>query len=59
MSGVAATKVIRNSGFRGRILGVTGNALQADIDEFIQLGADKVYLKPLAHADYESIFLGN
>ena len=58
MSGTAATKIIRDSGFTGKILGVTGNALQADIDEFIQLGADKVYLKPLAHSDYENIFMG-
>lgn len=59
MSGASATKLIREGGFKGKILGVTGNALQADIDDFIQQGADKVYLKPLGHTDYDSIFHGN
>ena len=48
MMGAAATKFIRQSlGFHGIILGVTGNAMQDDIKEFIENGADDVIIKPL------------
>ena len=35
MNGPSATKVMRNIGYRGLIIGLTGNALQADIEYFL------------------------
>ena len=47
MDGIEATKRIRALGFRGRMFGVTGNALGEDMDEFLSSGLDKVLTKPL------------
>ena len=48
MTGAVATRIIRHSmGFHGIILGVTGNAMQDDIKDFIESGADDVIIKPL------------
>ena len=47
MDGPSATEAIRNLGYRGRIVGVTGNAMQYDIDHFINKGADCVITKPV------------
>ena len=48
MSGYEATELIRKLGFTGRIFGVTGNAFQSDIDQFIAYGADEVVVKPVS-----------
>lgn len=48
MMGKDAAKVIRAElGYKGVILGVTGNAMEEDIREFVRCGADEVILKPL------------
>eukprot|EP00607_Mallomonas_marina_P008719 CAMPEP_0182416958 /NCGR_PEP_ID=MMETSP1167-20130531/1375_1 /TAXON_ID=2988 /ORGANISM="Mallomonas Sp, Strain CCMP3275" /LENGTH=354 /DNA_ID=CAMNT_0024590181 /DNA_START=913 /DNA_END=1977 /DNA_ORIENTATION=- len=47
MNGPNATKHIRDLGFNGKIIGVTGNALQADINMFLSHGANDVLIKPL------------
>ena len=47
MDGPTATKEIRALGYRGIIIGVTGNALPADIELFLFHGANKVLVKPL------------
>jgi len=47
MDGPRATKAIRELGFVGLILGVTGNVLQEDVETFKQHGADDVFFKPL------------
>ena len=48
MDGPTATKIIRDElGFTGIIVGVTGNALQSDINTFLVHGADKVLVKPV------------
>ena len=47
MDGPSATDAIRSLGYRGRIVGVTGNAMQHDIDHFMQRGADRVFVKPV------------
>jgi CheY-like chemotaxis protein len=47
MDGPTATRHIRALGYNGLVLGVTGNTLPADIDMFIQNGADQVFGKPL------------
>jgi CheY-like chemotaxis protein len=52
MTGVQATKIIRNVlGYRGMILGVTGNALEEDVVEFLAA----VVLKPLTKEIFESM----
>ena len=58
MDGPAATKEIRSLGYKGLIIGVTGNALQEDIDTFISNGADKVLIKPVNIEQLLSIISG-
>ena len=53
MMGYEATKLIRQIGFTGVILGVTGNALESDIQQFLQFGADNVIVKPLTKENFE------
>ena len=47
MDGPTASKAIRDIGYNRMIIGVTGNALPADIDTFLSHGADRVLTKPL------------
>ena len=47
MDGPTATGVLREQGYSGVIIGVTGNALPSDINHFMEKGADKVFLKPV------------
>jgi CheY-like chemotaxis protein len=47
LDGPGATKQIRDMGYTGKIFGLTGNALQSDIDTFTDAGADQVLIKPL------------
>lgn len=51
MDGGAATFALRAWGFLGKIYGVTGNAQPEDIDAFVALGADEVFVKPIAMSD--------
>ena len=44
---LSATKKIRELGYDGPIFGVTGNALQIDVDYFKECGANEVLAKPL------------
>lgn len=47
--GYEATRRLRQTlGYRGVIVGVTGNALDADRSEFIAQGADAVHVKPVS-----------
>ena len=47
MCGPVAAKTLRERGYRGVIVGVTGNALPADIQDYIAHGADEVLGKPV------------
>ena len=47
MDGPTAIAEIRKMGFCGVILGLTGNALQCDMDLMVAAGANDVLLKPL------------
>ena len=47
MGGPEATKIICAMGFIGPIYGVTGNALENDIQHFTDCGATRVFTKPL------------
>jgi len=40
--GPAAARVLRGTGFTGSIYGLTGNAVQSDVDEFVAAGANRV-----------------
>jgi CheY-like chemotaxis protein len=47
MDGPTATEILRDMGYRGIIIGVTGNALPSDIKHFTVKGANRVFLKPV------------
>ena len=47
MSGPVATELLRQKGYIGLIVGVTGNVMQQEVDIFISKGANKVLFKPL------------
>jgi len=47
MDGPEAVAKMRAGGYRGAVFGVTGNQLQADVDHFMKMGADRVLAKPL------------
>ncbi|CAB9527495.1 Autoinducer 1 sensor kinase/phosphatase LuxN (Partial), partial [Seminavis robusta] len=47
MNGPDATERIRDLGFGGLILGVTGNVLAEDTDHFLSKGADEIIAKPV------------
>ena len=50
MDGPTATQVIRDLGYSGSIFGVTGNALDSDINYFLAHGADHVLTKPFDYS---------
>lgn len=58
MDGPTATKEIRMLGYRGPVIGLTGNAIQSDIDYFIQHGASAVIIKPASKALLLKTFQG-
>jgi CheY-like chemotaxis protein len=47
MHGPETVRNLRSNGFEGAIIGVTGNAMQQDIDSFMSSGLDRLVLKPL------------
>ena len=55
MDGPSATRIIRDMGFKGLILGVTGNALPEDVANFMASGANAVLVKPLNVNEFDSI----
>ena len=54
-SGVEATRVIRSEGFANLVIGVTGNALDDDVQAFLAAGADLVIAKPMRSAHLEAL----
>ena len=53
MDGPTATKLIKESGYKGLIIGLTGNVLKEDMETFMAHGADIVFTKPLDIAKYD------
>ena len=47
MDGLESSRAIRGLGYKGIIIGLTGNALSEDIEAFINHGADRVLIKPV------------
>lgn len=52
------TYLYRQLGYKGVILGVTGNGHQPEIDLFVKSGADRVLIKPLSADQFYGILLG-
>ena len=48
VNGPEATKRLRRMGYKGLIVGVTGNVLDEDVEFFMQRGADDVMPKPVS-----------
>ena len=57
MDGPSATMSIRQLGYNGPIVGVTGNMMQGDIDHFKRCGATVVLPKPLLIPDLEHFLI--
>ena len=54
MNGPKAANKMRDLGYVGVIIGVTGNALPEDIQEFLEHGADGVLSKPFDMETFKS-----
>ena len=52
MDGVTATRRIRQLGYTGQIIGVTGNSLGEDVNTFLSSGANVVLTKPFTIAAF-------
>jgi CheY-like chemotaxis protein len=52
LDGYEATRELRSPrvGYRGLVVGVTGNALAPDVEAFLAAGADCVHCKPVSSA---------
>ena len=55
MDGPTATREIRSLGYCGLIIGVTGDTIQGEINNFLYKGANAVVLKPLKIEKLENI----
>ena len=55
MNGPEAAQIMRNNGYKGRIVGVTGNVLPEDMETFIRCGADLVLTKPVNQNELSQI----
>ena len=49
MNGMDATEELRKMGYKGVIIGVTGDGRTESINGFIMRGADDVLVKPITH----------
>jgi CheY-like chemotaxis protein len=52
LNGPDAVSIMRSNGYKGLIIGVTGNSLQADMDSFQNAGCNKVISKPIDIDDF-------
>ena len=57
IDGPTAIRNIRELGYRGRIVGLTGNILGSEIETMQSSGANRVLSKPVKHAQLESLML--
>jgi len=58
MDGPTATKKIRELGYSGLIIGLTGNTWDSDMNLFLAHGANRVMLKPLDLRLFDEIVQG-
>ena len=57
MNGPEACKAIRDKGYHGFVVGVTGNLLPEDVGYFMDCGADAVLPKPFKYKDLEQLLI--
>jgi len=57
MNGPDACKAIREMGYTGFVVGVTGNLLPEDVGYFMDCGADAVLSKPFKYKDLEQLLM--
>jgi hypothetical protein len=55
MDGPAAIRVIRDEGFRGFIIGLTGNIANIDKEAMLEAGADNVMDKPVNSSEFDKL----
>lgn len=55
MDGPTACKLLRERGYTLPVIGLTGNVMKADIDTFIDSGANAVILKPFSPTEFTEI----
>jgi CheY-like chemotaxis protein len=58
MNGGEAAKEMRKLGYKGLIIGITGNALPEDRLKYKNEGADEVLLKPLVLEEFLAVLNG-
>ena len=58
MTGPEAAYQMRKEGFHGRIIGVTGNVMDVDLDYFLSQGANQVLTKPVSVTALQKIIGG-
>jgi DNA-binding response OmpR family regulator len=46
LTGEFLTKILRCIGYQGLIIGITGNGLEEDVKQFLDNGADYIFIKP-------------
>ena len=54
MRGRDAVRQVREMGYKGVVIGVTGNVTDEDVDDFVEQGVDMVILKPLTVESFEN-----
>ena len=57
MNGPDACRKIREMGYTGFVVGVTGNLLPEDVGYFLDCGADAVLGKPFKYQDLEQLLM--
>ena len=57
MDGPTATKAIRKLGYTGRIFGVTGNGMAADVQQFTDSGVERVLIKPFTLLEFQAALM--
>jgi len=55
LDGPSAAKVMREMGYKGLIVGLTGNLLPEDVAYFLSMGADRVLGKPVKEHEIERV----
>ncbi len=58
MNGGEATQIIRKMGYKNPVIGVTGNIMQNDIQNFLSMGATLVVGKPVSMENLEKLMIG-
>ena len=54
LRGRDAVHQVREMGYKGVVIGVTGNVTDEDVDDFVEQGVDLVILKPLTVESFEN-----